>query len=61
MYINSTSLPRLYQCVFGVSNFDESFIISRMLPTEVIPCSDAATLESIHINHLVVTFDGGDI
>ena len=32
-----------------------------MLPTEVIPCSDAATLESIHINHLVVTFDGGDI
>ena len=64
MYINSASLQRLYQYVFGVSNFDESFIISRMLPREVIPCSDSATLESVHLNQpwtLAVTFDEGDI
>ena len=54
----------MYQYVFGVSNFDESFIISRMLPREVIPCSDSATLESVHLNQpctIAVTFDGGDI
>ena len=64
MCINSASLQRLYQYVFGVSNFDESIIISRMPPREVIPCSDSATLESVHLNQfctLAVTFDGGNI